>query len=174
MIIARGHVNLDNDAINARSYKFVNEHKLNDFDNEFGKLDGKLSSVVMSMYLRRNNLNHLMPHNWEEFEPLITAIQNQSNGEVVKASWFNILLRNTKLEEHTHVASKTKQGAKYAAFVYYSQLPEGATPIELLINNEWVPITAQAGDWICFDLECPHRVPLNLSDEHRISFAFNT
>jgi hypothetical protein len=175
MIIARGHVDLDNDAINARSYKFISEHNLIDFDNEFvKKLDGKLSSVIMSMYLIRNNLTHLMPHTWEEFGPLVSAIKNQSNGEEIKASWFNILLRNTKLEEHSHVASKTKQGAKYAAFVYYSQLPEGATPIELLIDNEWVPIPAQAGDWICFDLECTHRVPLNLSDDHRISFAFNT
>ena len=109
-----------------------------------------------------------------KFEPLITAIQNQSNGETVKASWFNILTPNTSIEAHNHVASKTRQGAKYAAFVYYSQLAEGATPIELLIDNEWVPIPAQAGDWICFDLECFHRVPLHLSDDHRISFAFNT
>jgi hypothetical protein len=174
MIIARGHVDLDNEAINARSYKFISEHKLNDFDNVYGKLDGKLSSVVMSMYLRKNNLNHLMPHHWEELSPLIAAIKNQSNGEEVKASWFNILTQNTSLEAHNHVASKTRQGAKYAAFVYYSQLAEGATPIELLIDNEWVPIPAQAGDWICFDLECFHRVPLHLSDEHRISFAFNT
>lgn len=173
MLLARGHVDLDNDAINARGYKFITEHELKDIDNIYGKLNGKLSSVVMQIYLRKNNLIHLMPHNWEEFEPLITAIQNQSNGETVKASWFNILLRNTSLEEHNHVASKTMQGAKHAAFVYYSQLPEGATPIELLIDHEWVPIPAQAGDWICFDLECLHRVPLNLSNDHRISFAFN-
>jgi hypothetical protein len=173
MLIARGHVDLDNDAINARGYKFISEHSFDELDSEFNILNGKLSSVIMQIYLRKNKLTHLMPHNWEEFEPLMTAIQNQAQGGEVKSSWFNILLLNTKIDDHSHVNSKTTQGATYAAFVYYSQLPEGATPIELLIDNEWVPIPAQAGDWICFDLECRHRVPLNMSDQHRISFAFN-
>jgi hypothetical protein len=175
MLISRGHVDLDNDAVNARSYNFLNQHKLNlnALDEEMGILNGKLSSVLLSMYLQKNNLNHLIPHTWEELAPLITAIESQANNQKIKASWFNILPQNTSIGEHNHVNSKTRQGAKYAAFVYYSQLSEGATPIELLIDNEWVPIPAQTGDWICFDLECPHRVPLNLSDDHRISFAFN-
>ena len=103
MIIARGHVDLDNDAINARGYEFINEHKLNDFDNEFGKLDGKLSSVVMSMYLRRNNLNHLMPHNWEEFQPLITAIQNQSNGQKLDLSQHLCLVHQQAISQRVEV-----------------------------------------------------------------------
>ena len=173
MLIARGHVDLNNDAIIARSYKFINEHNLNEFDKA-GKLkDGKLSSVIMALYLMENNLTHLMPHTWEEFNPLINAIENQSNNQKVKASWFNILPQNTSLGEHNHIAGKTMHGAKYAAFVYYSQLTKDSSPIELLIDNEWVPISAQVGDWICFDLECLHRVTLNPTDEHRISFAFN-
>lgn len=174
MLIARGHVDLDNDAINARGYKFISEHSFDELDNELKILNGKLSSVIMQIYLRKNKLTHLMPHNWEELEPLMSTIRKQANGEEVKSSWFNILLPNTKIDDHSHVNSKTTQGATYAAFVYYSQLPEGATPIELLIDNEWVPIPAQTGDWMCFDLECRHRVPLNMSDQHRISFAFNT
>ena len=173
MIIARGHVDLDNDAIIARSYQFIIDHELRDFDHVYGKLDGKLSSVVMAMYLKQNNLKHLMPHNWEELNPLIDTIKSQSNNEDVKASWFNILPPNTDLREHTHAASKTHQGAKYASFVYYPEITANTHPIELLIDGIWVPIPVQSGDWICFGLETPHRVPLNTTDHHRISFAFN-
>jgi hypothetical protein len=173
MLIARGHVDLNNDAIIAQCYQFITEHELKDFDNIYGKLDGKLSSVVMAMYLKQQNLKHLMPHNWEEFGPLVNAIKNQSNGEDIKTSWFNILPSNTDLKEHNHSGGKTLQGTKYASFVYYPQLTEGAIPIELLIDNQWVPIPAQAGDWICFGLDSLHRVPMNVTNQHRISFAFN-
>lgn len=173
MLIARGHVNLDNESIITRSYQFISEHELTDFDDIYGKLDGKLSSVVMVMYLKQQNLNHLMPHNWEEFNPLIESIKNQSQGEEIKTSWFNILPPNTDLKEHNHSRSKTRQGTKYASFVYYPILTEGESPIELLIDGKWIPVPARAGDWICFGLDTVHRVPLNTTDHHRISFAFN-
>lgn len=173
MLIARGHIELNNDAIISRSYQFINEHELTDFDDIYGKLNGRLSNVVMAMYLNKNNLTHLMPHHWEEFKPLIDVIEAQANNEKIKTSWFNILPPNTDLGEHNHSRSKTTQNTKYAAFVYYPQLTEGENPIELLIDGAWTPIPAQAGDWICFGLDALHRVPLNTTNHHRISFAFN-
>jgi hypothetical protein len=173
MLIARGHVDLNNDAIIAKSYQFINEYKLHDFDHVYGKLNGRLSNVVMAMYLNKNNLTHLMPHNWEEFYPLVEAIKTQANNEEIKSSWLNILPPNTNLGEHNHEASKTLQSTKYAAFVYYPQLTQGENPIEILINNTWTPIPAQAGDWICFGLDTLHRVPMNTTNHNRISVALN-
>jgi hypothetical protein len=173
MLIARGHVDLNNDVILERSYQFINEHKLEDrSDHAYGQLDGRLSSVVMALYLIQNNLTHLMPHNWEEFKPLVDVIKTQSNGESIKRSWFNILPKNKGLLEHNHTNSRTTQNTKYAAFVYYPQLTHDA-PIELLVNDQWTPIPAQSGDWLCFSFDTLHRVPPNNSDSHRISFAFN-
>ena len=78
MLISRGNVQLDNDAIISKCYDFLKNHKLQDIVRSgelnpyYGLLGDKLSSVVMSMYLRRNKLEHLMPQHWEEFKPTIT------------------------------------------------------------------------------------------------------
>jgi hypothetical protein len=178
MITSRGNIQLDNEAIIARCYDFLKNHKLQDIvrpgelNPNYGKLGGKLSSVVMSMYLRRNKLEHLMPQHWEEFKPLIDIIKQQSGKESIINGWFNILPTNTGLEAHTHSETK-KIGTTYGSFVYYPKLEEDYNPIELLINNEWIPITAQTGDWICFNLDCIHKVPVNTTDRHRISFTFD-
>lgn len=178
MIISRGNVQLDNEAILARCYEFLNNHKLQDIirqadlNQNYGKLDGKLSSVVMAMYLRRNKLEHLMPQHWEEFKPLVDIIKQQSGKENIINGWFNILPTNTDLPAHTH--SETKRvGTSYGSFVYYPKLIENDIPIELPIDGKWIPVGAKTGDWICFGLDCVHRVPLNTTDHHRISFAFD-
>jgi hypothetical protein len=150
----------------------LEEHDLRDIDKEFGQLNGRLSSVVMAMYLGANNLRHLMPHNWNEFKPLVDAINNTCNGLTIKRSWFNILPSNTDLAAHTHLKSK-ERGATFGTFVYYPKLVENDVPLELLTNNEWVTVPTKTGDWVCFDLECTHRVPLNNASHHRISFAFD-
>lgn len=173
MLIARGHLELNNDTIVARCYDFLKNHNLNDFDLPHGQLSDKLSTVVMAMYLNKNNLKHLMPHHWEEFRPLIDVIRHQSNNEEVKDSWFNILPPNTALREHSHQAMKIRGVTKYASFVYYPQMIQSISPMELLIDGVWIPIPVSAGDWICFELDDLHRVSLNTSDHHRISFAFN-
>jgi hypothetical protein len=178
MLISRGNVQLDNDAIISKCYDFLKNHKLQDIVRSgelnpyYGLLGDKLSSVVMSMYLRRNKLEHLMTQHWEEFKPLIDIIKQQSGKESILNGWFNILPTNTDLPAHTHIEA-LKKGATYGSFVYYPKLEKEDAPIELLVNNEWTTIDVQTGDWLCFDLNCVHRVPMNTTDSHRISFAFD-
>ena len=170
--LGRGHLDLDNTAIIKQCYDFLENHTLNDIDSIYGKLDGRLSTVVMAIYLTKNNLKHLKPHNWPVLVPLVEAIKKQSNLETVERSWFNILPANTNLGEHSHVNSKNN-GATYGSFVFYPEVVEGDSQIELLLDSKWVPINVQTGDWICFGLDCIHRVPKNKTDHHRISIVFN-
>ncbi len=170
--LARGHVDLDNDAIITKCYDFLKTHTLEDLEGIYGKLDGKLSTVIMAIYLINNNLMHLMPHNWLELLPLVDVIKKQANNKNVERSWFNILPSDTYLGAHSHTHNK-KSGATYGSFVYYPKVVEDDSQIELLLNGEWTTITVQTGDWICFGLDCVHRVPKNKTDHHRISIVFN-
>jgi hypothetical protein len=170
--LARGHVDLDNDAIIAKCYDFLQNHTLTDVEGVYGKLDGRLSTVIMAIYLNKNNLSHLMPHNWIELTPLVDAIKEQSKCNHIERSWFNVLPSDTDLGAHSHIHSKNN-GATYGSFVYYPKVVEDDSQIELLLNGEWTTITVQTGDWICFGLDCVHRVPKNKTDHHRISIVFN-
>ena len=172
MFLGRGHLDLNNTAIIKKCYDFLENHTLNDIDSKYGKLNGRLSTIVMAIYLSKNNLKHLMPHNWPELALLVEAIKKQSNLEIIERSWFNILPSDTDLGEHSHINSKNN-GASYGSFVYYPKVAEGDSQIELLLNGEWIPITVQTGDWICFGLDCVHRVPKNNMNHHRISIVFN-
>lgn len=172
MIIRRGNLKLDNTTIVSRAYEFLDNYNLHDFDVQYGQLKGRLSTIVMVMYLYKNKLQHLMPHYWKEFEPLNEIISMHCENKKVRSSWFNILPTGTSLPAHNHKVSKD-QGSTHGTFIYYPQLEDGDVLLELFENDEWVPVHAQTGDWIWFDLDCMHRVPINNTDHHRISFAFD-
>jgi hypothetical protein len=172
MLLNRGNLNLDNDAIITKCYEFLNEHTLVDTNENYGQLNGKLSSVLMARYLEKNKLRHLMPHHWPELKSLVDIIKEQSNSEDVESSWFNILPHATSITAHAHILSKTR-GAKYGSFVYYPKVINDDSYIELLINDKWVSVWVSTGTWISFDLDCLHRVPTNNTEHHRISIAFN-
>jgi hypothetical protein len=172
MIIGRGNLKLDNTSIISRAYDFLNNYNLHDFDMQYGQLGGRLSSVVMAMYLYEHKLLNLMPQYWEEFKPLTTMISSQCNNKNIIFSWFNILPTGTALPAHNHKEGKNR-GCSYGTFVYYPNLIDGDISIELFKDDTWIPIHAQTGDWIWFDLDCVHRVPINNTDHHRISFAFD-
>lgn len=169
--LGKWHIELDNDAIIKRCYSFLENHTLYDTDSIYGKLEGKLSSVVMASYLKNNDLTQLMPHNWPELSSLVAEIEKHSNSKC-STSWFNILPKDTDLKEHSHVNSKN-HGAIYGSFVYYPEVVPEDSRIELLINNTWTPVSVQSGDYICFELECLHRVPKNKINHNRISIVFN-
>ena len=57
ILLHRGNVELDNDTIISKCYDFLQNHTLTDKDGEYGKLDGKLSTVIMATYLTKNNLS---------------------------------------------------------------------------------------------------------------------
>jgi hypothetical protein len=171
MILARGHIELDNDAIIKHCYNFLDEHKLNDYDKEWGQLGSRLSSVAMVMYLRKNKLDHLMPHFWPEFKSLVDQIEN-TIGKKIKISWFNILTPGTNLSEHTHINGRAR-GMVYGSVVYYPKLDADDATLEIFENDEWKAVPAITGDWVSFGLECLHQVPTNNTDRHRISFSFD-
>jgi hypothetical protein len=172
MLLSRGSLNLDNDAIVTKCYEFLAKHTLVDTDEKYGQLNGKLSSVLMVRYLEKNNLKHLMPHHWTELKPLVDIIKEQSNSENIESSWFNILPPTTSITAHSHTLSKSR-GTKYGSFVYYPKVIKDSSHIELLINDKWVSVCVDTGTWISFDLDCLHRVPTNNTKQHRISIAFN-
>jgi hypothetical protein len=171
MFLHRGHINLDNDAIIKRCYDFLDEHNLEELVGEWGQLHGKLSTVLMSMYLLKNKLGHLMPHNWPELKALVDVLE-QTSGENIKISWFNIFPPGTRLPEHTHENS-ARMGTRYGSVVYYPKLSQDDATLEIFSNGEWSPVNANTGDWLSFDLKCLHRVPVNNTNHHRISFTFD-
>lgn len=80
--------------------------------------------------------------------------------------WFNCGEAGDEYRWHNH------SPCPYAA-VLYVQVPENSGGIEFRKMGEFDVFQPQAGDFIKFSGNLAHRVQPNLSDDYRISVAFN-
>jgi len=114
-----------------------------------------------------NSSYGISPHLWPELRPLIEQINLLSNDLPISKSWFHIMLKGSVISEHIH-----PNAIKYVCS-YYPQITSDHPPIELKIDDVYVPIELQTNDFILFDKDIWHRVQEQNVDHRRITIVFN-
>ena len=107
------------------------------------------------------------PHNWNEFQFVLTEIKKSNSINNIESSWFNVMPYGASMKEHSHPFS-----TEYVLIYYVNSKPEHP-PLELFLNGEWKKITVVSGDWVSFSNTIKHKVDLNLCNDDRISIAIN-
>jgi hypothetical protein len=107
------------------------------------------------------------PHNWNEFQFVLTEIKKCNSINTIESSWFNIMPYGALMKAHSHAYSTE------CVLIYYVNSNPEHPPLELFLNGEWKKITVVSGDWVSFPNKIRHKVGLNLCNDNRISIAIN-
>jgi hypothetical protein len=104
------------------------------------------------------------PHTWVQCQSLIDVTKSLTDGEISK-SWMNIIHPGGYAGRHFHV------GANHSVLTYCVQQTQ--SPLEFLIEDQWVPYHCATGDWFFFSKFLTHRVGTNLTDHLGIFITIN-
>jgi len=150
MQFLKSSINLDNDAI-------------------LRKINNTETNWVDSIHLRNmhNSLGKYLPHAWLEFTPLLEELNVLTDKTVPTKSWFSIMIKGSYIEEHCHLKS-----TKYVCN-YYPKISHDHPGLEICINDRWQEVKLQTGDFVLFDKNLMHRVPVQTIDEPRIAVSIN-
>lgn len=109
------------------------------------------------------------PDRWPILKPLVDLIKEKTQRTEVQYSWFNIMYKGSFVAPHAH---NYIHDVKFA-ITYYPRLEQGHNPIELRINDNWVPVDIKQGQCLIFPGDMLHRVPIQQSNNPRCCIAFN-
>jgi hypothetical protein len=124
-------------------------------------LDNKRGGQYGTWHSRRLDHN---PYAW--FDPVYNQVKLTFMDLQIDQWWFNCGAPGDENRWHSH--------SPYPwAAVLYIQMPEHAGAIEFKRQAEFQMWDPQVGDLIVFPGNLAHRVHKNLSDQFRISAAFN-
>lgn len=104
------------------------------------------------------------PYPW--FQATLDRVSEAVAPLIIDQWWFNCGEQGDEYLWHSH------NPYKYSA-VLYVQVPENSGGIEFRRHEEYSVFYPSAGDFIEFAGNLAHRVQKNLSDDYRISVAFN-
>ena len=124
-------------------------------------LDNARGGKYGTWHSRRIRTN---PYPW--FADTFARVQSAVGDLTIDEWWFNCGEPLDEYRWHTHSPYKW-------AGVLYIQTPENSGEIEFRRMGEFDVFQPQVGDFILFPGNLAHRVHPNLSDDYRISVAFN-
>lgn len=127
----------------------------------FHQLDNARGGQYGTWHSRRLNHN---PHVW--FDATYKRVQHAFASLQIAEWWFNCGAPGDESRWHSHTPYLW-------AAVLYVQMPEHAGAIEFKRQAEFQIWEPKVGDLILFPGNLAHRVHKNLSDQFRISAAFN-
>lgn len=127
----------------------------------YESLDRGRGGPCGTWHSKRINYN---PHPW--FQTTFDQILNQIGSLRIDEWWFNCGEIGDEYRWHEHCPYPW-------AAVLYVHVPENSGGIEFRKQEEYQTFYPAAGDFIQFPGNLAHRVQKNLSNDYRISAAFN-
>jgi hypothetical protein len=107
------------------------------------------------------------PHLWPEFSQVMDHLKTLIDPRRITISWYNITLPGGFMGSHRH------RNAGDSVFVYYVNCNKNHSPLEVLINDEWVVCDTVTGTWLLFSKDTFHRSGVNVGSGDRISISIN-
>lgn len=104
------------------------------------------------------------PYTW--FNSTFTQVEQAIGNLKIGEWWFNVAKPGEEYRWHEHVPYTHTA-------VLYLQVPDNSGAIEFRKYEEYQQLNPSAGDFIEFSGNLAHRVLPNLSNDYRISVAFN-
>ena len=167
------------------SRKIINEKGSNVEDQLYIRSNRKyLNRQSEDTYLLdRPELSRVRQFIESKLKEYVVNLMGSDSEMVITQSWHNMNGKGESHHEHSHPNSMVSG-------VWYPQIYESSPPIqfrkqhqrdvELSIakynnfNSSTFLIPMKAGELILFPSDLPHSVPINQSDQERISLSFNT
>lgn len=153
-----------------------------------GSFEKRFNAALLSQYLTAKDLENVKKTHFfngrfeniyldEKQAPLLHELKNDARNRASQIGdkpirklgcWFNAMGPDADTTLHSH-----DDGDELLSGVYYVNVPKNSGKLIIHAENEIIQHTPGEGQWVFFSPQTPHAVSKNLSDELRLSIAFN-
>jgi hypothetical protein len=161
-----GHLNIDNTALKKRCLETSTNPAIASIKSNIN--DSALFKNILESHEEARLNPASNPHLWPEFSQVIDHLKTLIiDTRRITMSWYNITLPGGSMGSHRHVY------AGDSVFVYYVNCGRDHSPLEVLIDDEWVVCDTVTGTWLLFSKDTWHRAGANAGPGNRISISVN-